>query len=410
MSCSCGPKQSAEEKSSKELEAQLRDERFQDLFKFKVLLLGAGETGKSTIVKQIKLAHNKIPTDKENEAIADSLHQNVIDCMKTLIYACTNFEEQEKKKLEESKSDARNPYIMDPETKRTAVRVQSWDENGGQGKRIDGEFADEIVKLWESEAIKKTYKRNDEFWLLDSCKYYFTHVERFAFSAFKPTAEDSVMARIRTTGIVVSAIEEKNPPLEIEQYGTFPGLNVPDMIRYQVVDVGGQKNERKKWMHCFDDVKCVLFLISLAEYNQKMFEIPGGNRMDDSLQLLGDISKKKEFEKTPLFVFMNKKDVFKEMLVNFPLSNKFPEYKDGANDIKGIDFLKQKYRAALPIARQSAINFFPITGVVKKDVADAFSQVKEQLRAGNKKIQEEMKKIKAEKDAEEAAQRSCVIS
>lgn len=39
-------------------------------------------------------------------------------------------------------------------------------------------------------------------------------------------------------------------------------------MRYTVVDVGGQRNERKKWLHCFDDVKAIVFLISLAGYNQ----------------------------------------------------------------------------------------------------------------------------------------------
>lgn len=39
-------------------------------------------------------------------------------------------------------------------------------------------------------------------------------------------------------------------------------------IKYTVVDVGGQRNERRKWLHCFDDVKVVVFLISLAGYNQ----------------------------------------------------------------------------------------------------------------------------------------------
>ena len=39
-------------------------------------------------------------------------------------------------------------------------------------------------------------------------------------------------------------------------------------IKYSVVDVGGQRNERKKWLHCFDDVKVIVFLISLAGYNQ----------------------------------------------------------------------------------------------------------------------------------------------
>ena len=39
-----------------------------------------------------------------------------------------------------------------------------------------------------------------------------------------------------------------------------------------VCDVGGQRSERRKWIHCFDDVHCVLFIAAVSEYNQLMQE------------------------------------------------------------------------------------------------------------------------------------------
>lgn len=41
----------------------------------------------------------------------------------------------------------------------------------------------------------------------------------------------------------------------------------------RMLDVGGQRSERRKWIHCFDDVKAIIFLTAINEYDQViMFE------------------------------------------------------------------------------------------------------------------------------------------
>ena len=44
-------------------------------------------------------------------------------------------------------------------------------------------------------------------------------------------------------------------------------------------DVGGQRNERKKWIHCFDGVTAVIFVVGLSEYDQCLVEDGVTNRM-----------------------------------------------------------------------------------------------------------------------------------
>jgi hypothetical protein len=45
------------------------------------------------------------------------------------------------------------------------------------------------------------------------------------------------------------------------------------MIRFfRLVDVGGQRSERKKWLHCFEDVTAILFCVALSEYDLVLIE------------------------------------------------------------------------------------------------------------------------------------------
>ncbi len=60
-------------------------------------------------------------------------------------------------------------------------------------------------------------------------------------------------SRLRTTGIIETEL-------------AFGHLNV------QMVDVGGQRSERKKWIHCFEDVHCLLYMVALSGYDQSLVE------------------------------------------------------------------------------------------------------------------------------------------
>jgi len=66
------------------------------------LLLGAGESGKSTIFKQVKIIHHSGFTEDECKSYKDRVRTNVIDSMKSLINATSKLnmplEDDESKK------------------------------------------------------------------------------------------------------------------------------------------------------------------------------------------------------------------------------------------------------------------------------------------------------------------------
>ena len=43
-------------------------------------------------------------------------------------------------------------------------------------------------------------------------------------------------------------------------------------FHYRLFDVGGQRSERKKWIHCFEDVTAIIFCVAMSEYDQVLHE------------------------------------------------------------------------------------------------------------------------------------------
>ena len=95
-----------------------------------------------------------------------------------------------------------------------------------------------------------------------------------------------------------------------------------------LIDVGGQRSERKKWLHCFDDVNAILFIVAMSDYDQTLKEDGITNRMKESLRLFGTVCNSKWFENSAMMLFLNKKDVFDQKIKYSPLTECFPEYRN----------------------------------------------------------------------------------
>jgi hypothetical protein len=78
--------------------------------------------------------------------------------------------------------------------------------------------------------------------------------------AYVPSRDDVLHTRLRTIGI------------REERY-------IIDGSVFEMYDVGGQRNERKKWIHVFDGVNAVIFVAALSEYDQWLVEDQKVNRM-----------------------------------------------------------------------------------------------------------------------------------
>ena len=83
----------------------------------------------------------------------------------------------------------------------------------------------------------------------------FENVTRFSDPNYEPSTQDVLRARSRTTGIDEAEFHFND-------------------IDFRLIDVGGQRSERRKWIRCFDCVTAVIFCISMSEYDQYLREDP----------------------------------------------------------------------------------------------------------------------------------------
>jgi len=116
-----------------------------------------------------------------------------------------------------------------------------------------------------------------------------------------------------------------------------------DKIKFNLVDVGGQRSERRKWLHCFTDVTAVIFVAAMSEYDQKLYEDETTNRMFEALKLFKDICNAKWFVDTAIILFLNKKDLFMKKIQSVSLKVCFEDYNGGNTYEEASKYIEDQF-------------------------------------------------------------------
>ncbi|KAM8793219.1 guanine nucleotide-binding protein subunit alpha-14 [Eudromia elegans] len=307
---------SAEEKESQrisaEIERQLRRDRRDARRELKLLLLGTGESGKSTFIKQMRIIHGSGYTEEDRKGFTKLVYQNIFTAMQAMIRAMDTL--KIKYTLEENEDNAQMIREVEVDKVTALERTQ----------------VEAIKKLWEDPGIQECYDRRREYQLSDSAKYYLIDIDRIAMPSFVPTQQDVLRVRVPTTGII-------EYPFDLEN------------IVFRMVDVGGQRSERRKWIHCFESVTSIIFLVALSEYDQVLAECDNENRMEESKALFKTIITYPWFLNSSVILFLNKKDLLEEKIMYSHLISYFPEYTGPKQDVKAArDFILKLYQDQNP--------------------------------------------------------------
>jgi len=307
MGCGASsPELQAQSQASKDIDKALKRDAKVDKTRTKLLLLGSGSSGKSTFAKQMRLLYMDGFSEKEAAVFADVICLNILKNMKALVLGADRFNYEIADGNKSAADDLRNTTIQLSDVELTVDRSQG------------------ISKLWQDEAIKKTLARASEIQFDDSAVYFFNNIERISAAGFVPNNTDILNLRARTIGIVETEFVYNKLPI-------------------MMVDVGGQKNERKKWIHCFQDVTAILFVVGTSDYDLKLEEDMVTNRMEDALKLFNDVVNNKWFARTNVVVFLNKKDLFADKIRRVPLTVCFPEYGGPAGEYDAaMNYIQQR--------------------------------------------------------------------
>jgi len=329
--------------------------------KIKMLLLGAGESGKSTIFKQMRLLYGTERSDEDLRMFGVVARSNIVVATRKLCSHLRNLgleevldkESRENESLEDGDHSAmtcRQAYdelmaylvdntvtapVQDPsEVSRSNDWVGQSPRAGLAANNDAKQFLthhESIRILWQSSTMKQVWAKRSSVNIIDAHKEYLNEITRIASPDFKPTVQDVLIARVRTTQVAM------------EKYRI-------DGTDFEMYDVGGQRSERRKWIDCFDSVTSVIFVAALSEYDQTLAEAKRTNRMVEALELFRSVCNNRAFVNTSIILFLNKRDIFQEKIMYSDIAAQRP-FCDYAGPMKdndhGVLYFIQKFKDCL---------------------------------------------------------------
>uniref|UniRef100_A0A8C7GIE2 Guanine nucleotide-binding protein subunit alpha n=1 Tax=Oncorhynchus kisutch TaxID=8019 RepID=A0A8C7GIE2_ONCKI len=337
MACCLSEEAKESKRINAEIDKQLRRDKRDSRRELKLLLLGTGESGKSTFIKQMRIIHGAGYTEEDKRGFIRLVYQNIFTSMQTHLQSLTQTLSMKEVDIEKI-CGFDQPYI-------SAIKT-----------------------LWADPGIQEAYDRRREYQLSDSTKYYLSDIDRVTAEGYVPTQQDVLRVRVPTTGIIeypfdlencifsyltdLDRISDNNylPTQQDVLRVRIPTTGIIEYpfdlssIIFRMVDVGGQRSERRKWIHCFENVTSIMFLVALSEYDQVLVESDNENRMEESKALFRTIITYPWFQNSSVILFLNKKDLLEEKISYSHLVDYFPEFDGPQRDAQaGREFILKMF-------------------------------------------------------------------
>lgn len=305
--------QEKEQQRTKAFDKQITTHETDDKQVNKLLLLGAGESGKSTLFKQTIKLYGSGFSEKERKNYLPAIQGNTVYAIKVLAGAAQTI----------AKNGGRALSAGSEEAIRSLAEMKVEDNTEVQ---LTPALANTVKTLWADPAVNGLWESHSQLQLSDSAKYFLDRMDIISQPTYIPDDRDILSVRIRTTGIVQYRFK----------------LQGRD---FHIFDVGGQRTERRRWAHLFQEVTAVIFVAAISEYDQVLMEDEDVNRITESLSLFDEIVHSQWFVNVSIMLFLNKSDLFKEKIATKPLSTVYEEYKGDNTYDAQVSFMKKMFLA-----------------------------------------------------------------
>ncbi|KAJ3292012.1 guanine nucleotide-binding protein subunit alpha [Rhizoclosmatium sp. JEL0117] len=297
------------------LEAERKAQKNSSKSEVKLLLLGASETGKSTIFKQLKFLYGEDPSIEELHQYRTQILENASQCVKDLICAMDllqipyDWDPLFPLSSATLVSSGMAMQIIDPLADFAALQYLR--VGGKDGQQGNGPYAAKFLELVDVK-LDYGYGKVIPAMVLEAVKtVVLDNIERITAPFYLPSKQDILHARELTQKITELSFQLQK-----------------SMIR--VFDIGGIRGQRSKWAPFFENVNVIIYVTAISAFDQYTIEDNMTNRVIESLNLFGSVCNHPMFKKTALVLFMNKIDLFKKKLNTKRIASYFRDY-DGPN-------------------------------------------------------------------------------
>ncbi|KAI9350666.1 guanine nucleotide binding protein, alpha subunit [Obelidium mucronatum] len=310
--CQSSEENRAKERTSRQIDrtlaAEQRIEKAASKAEVKLLLLGAAETGKSTILKQIRLYYDQQYSREEVLAFRSQILENATKCIKDLINAM---------------DDLKIPYDWDPlfplSLEPFRYRFPVAFPKDLETAAVPQIVLDAVKTIWEDKGVQYCHSRGSEFHLMDCCAYILDSLDRICDPEYLPSKQDILFAREETQKITESSFQLAKHVL-------------------RVYDMGGIRGQRRKWASFFENVHLIVNVVAVSAFDQFTVEDGVTNRVVDSLNIFGSICNHPLFKRTIFILFINKIDLFKIKLKSKRIAVYFRDFQGENSYENGCEY------------------------------------------------------------------------